>query len=1287
MADAIITDVVQEVSRILTISDVVVDMLAIDIGDNGPTKEDGTTDYIRLRMRYHECKGDSSEGRLEQPQVDGDVKRNWSLSGGDDLKELVSIVVESTNVKAIHVSRVSQHYTHDVIEQFLQGLCTNHTIVSATLQPASTQNTTIDVLDKSADMLCHNIGLQEFILGLMKTEGTTTKHSGFGNALKMNHTLTSLALNFRNSSIKLDLEELVRPLIMDENGHQANSTLTTLAVTGLSAMSSVGATFARMLRKNSSIKHLDLRTSLTSESDVQELIRSLVENHSLETLSLFGCYGVKGSVFPTIMDVLLVNFTLTYIKLDATPLQAKGKHLAIEEQLRKNAMFKELHLKELEMAKPTSARVIFCGSPYAGKTTLRKAVVRSIEHKSILNPCKDFMMKKIDGGQRLIQGNKQITHRTRGIEVHSLKSSEGIRWSIWDMGGQEEFHGFHYFMLPDLSDTGNPSLFLLVCSPYVLRDKGTPSKEKVKLPIDIQKELEYWLRFIASKSRRTISFKPKVIVVLTHSDKVPGLVARAQESVTSLKEQFAELLDVWSEPIAVDGFSTESGSNVASVIEENIVNLLQALPPVYKVCSNVRSALNGWIGRNPTSPMMNWKTFSDLCQETDLPGLVKVTAEGSMVEARRKAVATSMHNSGDVIYFEDLDFLVVDLDWFCHRVMGHLIKLSDDRSKLATATNPDGFTSRAYLENVLADSLKSSRELGYGGCALDVTAENLVHLMLRLELCFEDTTRSHGVGKLFIPTILDVGQSAGSWNWSLNNQNANSTYFGRRLQCDDPICTFIPQGFFCRLQVALHNNFLKVDKEMRAVYKPKRDFIYVMLNGVEIVMDYNANVGTHMDVLVCSHEKSFDEALDIVHGHIIEKIRERCAAADGCQGVALVEGVIRTECVKQRMSFRERRDQAVLLEELKQAVLSHGIGYQHPWDELSEGKNVILDVACESAMNLMGTREKEDVVRRGLQGIDEIGGGHQDQSTVISRGWLSSSSSSRILGSYLKPRSNNQHMTISTPSDLLTGTNRLQGEIQELDQSPQHQDKSVGELACEIQQLSTVVHDTHNLMYSTHKLVKNDVLSVTRLIRDLILNSSQRQVPRIVLFTKQDASFKQKLITQLVPGMKALQLHLLCEYKGREHIVEGQAGCEVILQDENWKKVHELVVEGLKWVFLAAKVGAHIAMGLENMVPKPKMEYGKAVVTFGEGVLKDPPIDWAPVAPGKLVRDEAFAIRTAERASAEQWLVNFLKDKDILNKFELQRVIYKDTGELGWICRKHFDQGMHVGELDGFPCP
>jgi len=140
MADAIVTDVVQEVSRILTPSDVVVEK--VDIREYvGPTWE-----YIILRMKYHKCKTDSSEGRLEEPLVDEDVDRRWSLSGGDDLKKLVSTVVESTNVKAIYVERNFRPYgSCDVIEQFLQGLCTNHTIVSAEFCIPFLWNTTIDV--------------------------------------------------------------------------------------------------------------------------------------------------------------------------------------------------------------------------------------------------------------------------------------------------------------------------------------------------------------------------------------------------------------------------------------------------------------------------------------------------------------------------------------------------------------------------------------------------------------------------------------------------------------------------------------------------------------------------------------------------------------------------------------------------------------------------------------------------------------------------------------------------------------------------------------------------------------------------------------------------------------------------------------------------------------------------------------------------------------------------------------------------------------------------------------
>jgi hypothetical protein len=332
MADAIVTDVIQEVSRILTASDVVLEELRIFIQKYGPTREDGTRGDIILQIEYHECKADPSQGRLEEPQVDGDVEREWSLSRGDDLNELLSVVVESTNVMAIALYSKSRPYTHDVIEQFLQGLCTNHTIVRARFHLISPRNTMIDVLHKSADMLCHNTGLKSFSLHLPNIK-SRKKHSGFGKALKMNRTLQHLLLYLFDTSVELDLEELVQPLIMDENGHEANSTLTTIDVTGLSTMGSVGATFAGMLRKKSSIKHLNLANFLRIESDVQELIRSLVENHSLETLDLGGCDGVKGSVCHAILDVLLVNFTLKDIILCQTPLYREGKHFPIKPQL------------------------------------------------------------------------------------------------------------------------------------------------------------------------------------------------------------------------------------------------------------------------------------------------------------------------------------------------------------------------------------------------------------------------------------------------------------------------------------------------------------------------------------------------------------------------------------------------------------------------------------------------------------------------------------------------------------------------------------------------------------------------------------------------------------------------------------------------------------------------------------------------------------------------------------------------------------------------------------------
>jgi hypothetical protein len=236
---------------------------------------------------------------------------------------------------------------------------------------------------------------------------------------------------------------------------------------------------------------------------------------------------------------------------------------------------------------------------------------------------------------------------------------------------------------------------------------------------------------------------------------------------------------------------------------------------------------------------------------------------------------------------------------------------------------------------------------------------------------------------------------------------------------------------------------------------------------------------------------------------------------------------------------------------------------------------------------------------------------------------------------------------------------------------------------CPLRQDAMSLH--HDIVLRKIEDLSIQINQLTEHVINFLVKSSQHQVPRIVLFTTDDASMKQTLITNLVPGMKALQLHLLCEYRTQVHIVEGQRGCEVILEGKQWEKIHGLVVEGLKWVFLAIKVGAHIAMGIGDLVPNPSKAYAKAV---SDSVGSCLPMDWATVTPQELVMDAASAMRTAQKESAEQWLVDFLKDKSILKDFGLQRVIYKDeqTAEVGWICEKHLKKGLQCGELARLPC-
>jgi hypothetical protein len=220
-----------------------------------------------------------------------------------------------------------------------------------------------------AKMLQNNSSLKELSL-CSKTQRYSV--DSFAEALETNHTLERLEL----IGSFLNLQRLLQPLTGDANGRQSNATLLKLSLSlsifakqdDMQFHTSIIDPLTKMLQSNSSLKELDLTgTEGFTKSDVCALIKSLESNHSLQLLNLTSCAGVSDAVFPAIMDMLVVNKTLKDLRLDGTGLKREGKSVVVEQELVKNAAYMSL-LKELPVAKATSARVFLCGYPYAGKT-------------------------------------------------------------------------------------------------------------------------------------------------------------------------------------------------------------------------------------------------------------------------------------------------------------------------------------------------------------------------------------------------------------------------------------------------------------------------------------------------------------------------------------------------------------------------------------------------------------------------------------------------------------------------------------------------------------------------------------------------------------------------------------------------------------------------------------------------------------------------------------------------------------------------------------------------------
>jgi hypothetical protein len=211
----------------------------------------------------------------------------------------------------------------------------------------------------------------------------------------------------------------------------------------------------------------------------------------------------------------------------------------------------------------------------------------------------------------------------------------------------------------------------------------------------------------------------------------------------------------------------------------------------------------------------------------------------------------------------------------------------------------------------------------------------------------------------------------------------------------------------------------------------------------------------------------------------------------------------------------------------------------------------------------------------------------------------------------------------------------------------------------------------------------------------LFLQLHQQQVPCNAFFTTGGTKQQRQLVDKWM-GIEVVYLHFLCEDIDGIHVVDDQKGDEIrYVKDENRHKIAHLVIVGFKIVSILLKVAAHVVGGMGNLVPNfaqgLALAYGAQDIT---DYIKDPRIHGGPI-----VRQSSTShLPTAKDALVEehkvarQWLVDFLKGKNIFELFHLSRVKYLkmdsshgDFSTIRWVCPHHRQKGLDKGTLEDCP--
>jgi hypothetical protein len=478
--------------------------------------------------------------------------------------------------------------------------------------------------------------------------------------------------------------------------------------------------------------------------------------------------------------------------------------------------------------------------------------------------------------------------------------------------------------------------------------------------------------------------------------------------------------------------------------------------------------------------------------------------------------------------------------------------------------------------------------------------------------------------------------------------------------------------------VALYNHFK--DNWRYGEHVNERNLMKIWKDGLEIFVELSGDeMGGHVfiDVLVKSAKTEL-KTLELVNDHVLSQIEHLCSVAQGCQGVALVRGVLRPIVVRNLMLCKNRKNQTVLVEDLKQELVEH-----------LKRKLLVENFELSQCVH---TWPKVDVP---LDDPDYLSISMDDQVTSL----LGASQTSEVLVRHFRHLKNAEMDVDNIHVDNMSmknGRDVFQSDNETLDVKPQssfHRNSSKISNNLEHHEISNneVVAEMKTMVQTLYEKVTLKMDGIMY----LILQLEQRQVPCNFYFTTLETEGNPQFIMNLLSGVKTVHLHMLCEHVDGIHVVEKQKGVEIKLSEsETREKVNRLIIASLRVLSLLVKVGAHVTAGIGNMIP----DIGQILaLTCDTQSLNDYLPDFKGKNHQSIIKnlptssDAQMAKEGNGKKAAEQWLVNLLKGREILDLFSLKRVRYikiRNCNEgylIRWVCEHHWQEGIKRGTLEDCP--